>query len=67
MTKRILSFILALFLTTSLSAPAYAAEVDTTEDTNNLSVVESSSSTEVTEPVLTAQTAEAQKNDRIIC
>lgn len=49
MAKRILSFILALLLTASLPAPAYATEVETTEDTNNLSVAESSRPTEVAE------------------
>lgn len=60
MTKRILSFILALLLTTSLSAPVYAAEVETTEDTNNSPVVESTTPTEAADFVLPVQTVETQ-------
>lgn len=62
MTKRILSFILALLLTASLSATAYAAEAETIEETNNSSVVESTTPTEVAEPVLPVQTVETQES-----
>lgn len=49
MTKRILSFILALSLTASLSATAYAAEIETTEGTEIFSEIESTDSTQETQ------------------
>lgn len=61
MLKRILSLILALSLATSLSATAYAAEIETTEAAAGLPVIESSDSTEVTEFVLPTQTEETQE------
>lgn len=62
MTKRILSFVLALLLTASLSAPAYATEVETTEAANTLSVAESTTPTEPAEPVFPAETEETTES-----
>lgn len=62
MIKRILSFILALSLTTSLSATVYAAEIETTEGTEIFSEIESTNSAETTELVFPTQTGETQES-----
>ena len=62
MIKRILSFILALSLTTSVSATAHAAEIETTESAARFSEIESADSTETTEFVLHTQTEETQES-----
>lgn len=62
MIKRILSFILALSLTTSVSATAHAAEIETTESAARFSEIASADSTEATEFVLHTQTEETQES-----
>lgn len=62
MIKRILSFGLALSLTTSLSATAYAAEIETTEGTEIFSEIESTGSAEANEFVFLTQTDETQES-----
>lgn len=62
MMKRILSFILALSVTASLSATAYAVEIETTEGTESFSNSESANFTETSEFVLPMQTEVTQES-----
>ena len=62
MMKRILSFILALSVTASLSATAYAGEIETKEGTESFSNSESANFTETSEFVLPMQTEVTQES-----